>query len=301
MASRRTDDFRREPAPFTIFEDKAMTTAVFSASFRSIGAALLVVWFSASSVWADSIVLRNRSGAGGNIVISNGVETFAQADFRSPPAPTAGDFTFGDMATASAGGASGTVAADIATSITPSRFLAHGNLSTVTSRRDPVLAGASGNSVSQIDFLLLEPHAFTYSGQFLIDREGSVPEVTPILFAGLNLISSPTSQPVIFFDTLANFSGLLVPPGSHTIEHAGIIGPGSYVLSAALASVFQGTSTAFPSTRSQIAFDVAFTLDPVSAPTPEPTTVALLGIGIAGMIGRQRTRPKGRTGGEEAQ
>lgn len=146
-----------------------MTTAIPTRSLRLLVTAPITLACSASSVWANSIVLRNRSGAGGNVLISEAGEPIARADFSSPPAPTTGVFTFGDTATASARGASSTFTADITTSISPSRFTAQGNLSAV---------------------------AFTYSGRFLLERE-------------------------------ANFSGLLVPLGTHVIEHAGVIGPGT--------------------------------------------------------------------------
>jgi hypothetical protein len=266
-----------------------MTTAIPTRSLRLLVTALITLACSASSVWADSIVLRNRSGAGGTVLISEAGEPITQAGFSSPPAPTTGVFTFGDTATASARGASSTFTADIATSISPSRFTAQGNLSAVASQGDLAVAGLNGFTASQIDFVLSEAHAFTYAGRFLLERDGSDREVTPLVFAGLASIVDGASFQV-FQDQLANFSGLLVPLGTHVIEHAGVIGPGTYVLSPALASIFQTASATFPSTRGRLAFDVAFSLAPVPAPTPEPTTVALLGIGIACVMRREWRR-----------
>ncbi len=70
-----------------------------------------------SVVFADPIVLTNRSAARGAVAISDGAQVLATSGFVSPPATPSGTFSFADSATVNTGGATSTTTANIMTAI----------------------------------------------------------------------------------------------------------------------------------------------------------------------------------------
>jgi hypothetical protein len=150
------------------------------------------------------------------------------------------------------------------------------------------------NSGSQIDFFLSEPLAYTFFGRYSLETDdGDYGGLTMVFATGLSSVVDSRGFP-IFNDQFATSSGLLVRPGTSVIQHSGILLPGRYVLSGGLASIFEHTTTTFPSRRGRLGFDFSFTLDPAPAPIPEPTTLVLLGAGLVGVATRASRRGKRR-------
>jgi len=241
-----------------------------------------------SVVFADPIVLANRSAARGAVAISDGAQVLATSGFVSPPATTSGTFSFADSATVNAGGASSTTTANIMTAISSTGFSATGTVTGVTSQESAISSAVNSSVGSQIDFVLSEPQIYTYRGDFLLETEGE--HTTLNLFNALTLAISSTESQSIFRDLFASTTaGVLVPPGSHFVEHTGYLAPGRYTLSAGLASIIQAPTVTGPNPRqSRLGFDASFSLTPV----PEPATLGLLTTGLVCLGGwRKRRRP----------
>lgn len=252
-----------------------------------VPAGMLIVACLPSSASGDPIVLSNRSGANATVRVAEGSLVLAQSSFVAPPAPVSGPFTFSDTAIASGGGASSMVTADLATTFSAALFTARAEVSARVSQDGPADAAAHGSSNAVIDFSLSAPHTYRYTGRFLLETDGEDPAVALTLLAALDLVTGPVEHVRIFVNQFASSAGGVVgPPGVHFVEHAGVLGPGRYVLNAGLASIFSGTTSSFLNREDRLAFDTAFSLAPVSDPIPEPGTLALLATGLIGLAGR---------------
>jgi PEP-CTERM motif-containing protein len=259
--------------------------------WRLTFSAVLVSMCLPAGAQAEPIVVANRSAASGFVSVFDPATAtvIAETMFSSPvPASPTGIFAFADIATlfTGPGPAGGNVIAGIATDISPTLFASSGFVdASAFQPTPPAGAAAVGTSASQIDFALTQPHAYAYRGEFSLALDGFFPELTSLLSTNLTMTGNPDST--VFSTILASSSGFFVPPGIHIVEHAGVLGPGNYVISSGLASIFAVTSPTADSLNGQLGFNATFSLTPVSDPIPEPATLVLLGTGVVCLAARR--------------
>jgi hypothetical protein len=259
--------------------------------WRLIFSAVLVSMCLSAGARAEPILLANRSAASGFVsVFDPATATVIAETMFSSPVPTSptGIFAFSDIATlfTGPGPAGGNVIAGIETDASPTLFVSAGFVDASAFQPTPQAgAAAIGTSASQIDFVLTQPHAYAYRSEFSLALGGFFPELTSLLSASLTMTGNPDST--VFSTILASSSGFFVPPGLHVVEHTGVVGPGNYVISSGLASIFAVTSPTVDSLNGQLGFNATFSLTPVSDPIPEPATLVLLGTGVICLAARR--------------
>jgi PEP-CTERM motif-containing protein len=260
-------------------------------TFRCSVAAVLGWACMLTTAAADPIILGNRTAALGTATVdSGGVVT--RSSFESPAGPLTGFTIFGDVATASASGASSRVSAFLETSIGPSLRIRGDVRSTLSSPNTQTTALANVFSGGQVDFRLTEAHTFQMFASFLAETSGPSPALDMLLSASL----FQRGVGFLFEDTLTGGADSHVTAsGDRTFERSGILGAGEYTFSA-VAPILSATTPDFLSRGDRLAFDTAFSLAVLGSPepVPEPGTLALLGAGLVALAGRARHRAKAR-------
>jgi hypothetical protein len=240
----------------------------FSRLVQIVIVALLAVVCSAPDSWADPIQITNPLAVIGGTVGAPPEVSFSH--FSSDIGP-------GRLSDSTPQTPRGVASAALDWAVSPAQ---------ITAKFDALAASpgtlAGGGGALTVQFRVLEPVAFAFAAT----QSGSGSN-----FVAASLTSSFPSAFNIFTDFLGTSRAASGGPAPAAFSHAGTLGPGDYFFSARAAADVDAVSSGNVRSSS-IAYGIGLTFTP-AAPTPEPMSLTLFGMGVVGLVARTRNR-KGR-------